>query len=55
MRYANVEKIKKLNGKVVRIVLDEDKKFIGIGHAIGDVFTLFEDTNRTYFESELTK
>ncbi len=55
MYYADVEKIKKLNGKVIRAVIDEDKNFIGVGHAIGELFTLFKNTNKSYFESELTE
>ena len=41
MHYAGTKKLKKLKGRVIREIIDEDENFIGIGDPIQDEFTLF--------------
>ena len=56
MQYADTKKIKKLNGQVLRLVVDDYyEDFLGFGDPLWDEFILFSEPGKLYTEAELNK
>lgn len=56
MHFYGVQKSYKLEGKTIRVVLDDNSKVVGYGSPTDDIFILIEDEGfRTYTTEELHK